>query len=211
MAFPSSPTNNQVAVINNVTYTYNSTNGAWKRSTITAGTDATINTLVIQSGTDSTSTTSGALQVTGGAGIAKNLYVGSTIYGTATQAKYADLAENYTADAKYEPGTVVHFGGAAEVTQCNEDGCKRVAGVVSTAPAYLMNSELQGDAVVAVALQGRVPVRVVGNVAKGDMLVAAGNGAARAEANPQLGQVIGKSLQDFNGVEGVIEVVVGRI
>lgn len=211
MAFPSSPTNNQVAVVNNVTYTYNSTNGAWKRQTLTAGTDANINSLVLQSATDSTSTTSGALQVTGGAGISKNLYVGSTIYGTATQAKYADLAENYASDADYEEGTVVHFGGTAEVSVCNEDGCKRVAGVVSTAPAYLMNSELASEYVVTVALVGRVPVRVIGAVAKGDMLVAAGNGAARAEANPQVGQVIGKALQDFNGTEGVIEVVVGRI
>jgi hypothetical protein len=73
-----------------------------------------------------------------------------------------------------------------------------------------MNSTLEGTKA-AVALQGRVPCKVVGTVAKGDMLVAAGNGRARAEADPKLGQVIGKSLENFSGGEGVIEVVVGRM
>jgi hypothetical protein len=81
----------------------------------------------------------------------------NTIFAKATSAQYADLAENYAADAVYEPGTVVHFGGLQEVTLCDEDMCRRVAGVVSTNPAYLMNGDLQGFAA-AVALQGRVPV-----------------------------------------------------
>lgn len=132
------------------------------------------------------------------------------ITATATSARYADLAENYAADAEIEPGTVVCFGGSAEVTTCNVDSCARIAGVVSTAPAYLMNNELAGVKA-AVALQGRVPVKVVGEVRKGDMLVSAGNGAARAEANPRIGTVIGKALEDFTGAEGVIEVVVGRV
>jgi len=133
----------------------------------------------------------------------------ATFYGTASQAKFADLAENYTADAEYEVGTVLEFGGDAEVTLAT-DGTRKLAGVVSTNPAYLMNSSLAGTKA-AVALQGRVPCKVVGTVAKGDMLVAAGNGCARAEADPKLGQVIGKSLENFNGTEGVIEVVVGRM
>jgi hypothetical protein len=132
------------------------------------------------------------------------------ITATATNARYADVAEYYTADAEYGPGTVVCFGGEAEVTQCNEEGSRKVAGVVSTNPAYLMNNELAGTRA-AVALLGRVPCRVVGKVAKGDMLVAAGNGAARAEADPKLGQVVGKALESFDGTEGVIEVVVGRM
>jgi len=132
------------------------------------------------------------------------------VFAKATTAQYADLAENYSGDAVYEPGTVVHFGGSQEVTLCDEDMCRRVAGVVSTNPAYLMNSHLQGIAT-PVALQGRVPCKVRGTVRLGDMMVSAGNGFARAEANPTLGSVIGKALADFDGIEGVIEVVVGRV
>jgi len=134
----------------------------------------------------------------------------NTIFAKATSAQYADLAENYSGDAVYEPGTVVHFGGSQEVTLCDEDMCRRVAGVVSTNPAYLMNSHLQGIAT-PVALQGRVPCKVRGTVRLGDMMVSAGNGFARAEADPMLGSVIGKALANFDGIEGVIEVVVGRV
>jgi len=130
--------------------------------------------------------------------------------GTATTARYADLAENYLGDVKYEAGTVVMFGGDAEVTLA-ADGTRRVAGVVSTNPAHLMNEGLQGETVVALALQGRVPCKVTGKIRKGDMLVAAGNGYARAEEDPKMGQVIGKALEDFDGESGVIEVVVGRM
>jgi hypothetical protein len=74
-----------------------------------------------------------------------------------------------------------------------------------------MNSGLQAEHRVAVALTGRVPTSVVGTVTKGDMMVATGHGQARAEANPILGTVIGKALEDFNGTEGMIEIVVGRL
>jgi hypothetical protein len=74
-----------------------------------------------------------------------------------------------------------------------------------------MNTSLTGDNVVALALQGRVPCKVQGTVRKGDMMVSAGNGQARAEANPRVGSVIGKALEDFDGLEGIIEVVVGRV
>jgi hypothetical protein len=134
---------------------------------------------------------------------------GVTFSGVSTTAKYADLAENYVADAEYAPGTVVEFGGEHEVTACTHDMCRRVAGVVSTDPAYLMNSELAAEHVVAVALQGRVPCRVTGTVRKGDLMVSAGNGCSRAEADPKVGTVIGKALADFDGTEGVVEVVVG--
>ena len=120
------------------------------------------------------------------------------------------MAEKYSSDAEYEPGTVVSFGGKAEVTLSTRDGDRRVAGVVTTAPAYLMNSELEGTSV-AIALQGRVPCKVTGKVAKGDMLIAAGQGYARADVNPIMGQMIGKALEDFDGVNGVIEVAVGRM
>jgi len=128
----------------------------------------------------------------------------TTFSGEATSAQYADLAENYTADTEIAPGTVVCFGGTAEVTTCNTDADTRVAGIVSTNPAYLMNSELDG---VAVALRGRVPCKVSGSIKKGDMLVSDGNGGARAEANPVLGSVLAKALEDSEG-DAVIEVVV---
>ena len=126
-------------------------------------------------------------------------------------ANYADLAEKYVADAAYEPGTVLMFGGDKEVTRCGADMCSRVAGVVSTNPAYLMNSGLEGEYTVELALTGRVPCKIVGPIKKGDMLVSAGDGRARAEHIPQIGSVIGKALEDFHGDHGVIEVVVGRV
>ena len=132
----------------------------------------------------------------------------TTFSGVSTTAKYADLAENYQADAEYAPGTVVHFGGEFEVTACDTDGCTSVAGIVSTNPAHLMNTGLEGANVVAVALNGRVPCQVQGIVAKGDLMVSAGNGRARAEANPKVGSVIGKALANSEG-DAVIEVVVG--
>jgi hypothetical protein len=133
----------------------------------------------------------------------------NTVFAKATSAQYADLAEKYTADAEYEPGTVVQFGGSAEVTLCVADGCSRVAGVISTNPSYIMNGTLEGAHVATVALTGRVPTKVTGAVHKGDLMVSAGNGVARAETNPQVGTVIGKALEDSNG-DAVIEVVVGR-
>ena len=130
---------------------------------------------------------------------------------TATSARYADLAERYTADSAYDPGTVLIFDGALEVTVSNQDASPKVAGVVSTDPAYLMNSDLQGTLTVALALTGRVPTKVVGPVHKGDMMVSTADGRARAESNPTMGTVIGKALEDFSGTEGTIEVVVGRL
>ena len=135
----------------------------------------------------------------------------NTVFAKATSAQYADLAEMYEADGHIEPGTVVMFGGSKEVTICGEDSSRRVAGVVSTNPSYIMNASLTAEHVVAVALQGRVPVKVTGSIRKGDMIVATGDGRGRAETNPAVGAVIGKALADFDGTDGVIEVVVGRV
>jgi len=132
----------------------------------------------------------------------------NTIFGKATTAQYADLAENYLGDAVYTSGTVLDFDGTQEVTLSTHDSSKRVAGVVSTSPAHLMNSTLDGAHVTAVALAGRVPTQVTGTIAKGDLMVSAGNGRARAEANPSTGTVIGKALENFSGGEGTIEIVI---
>lgn len=88
--------------------------------------------------------------------------------GTATSARYADLAEKYVADAHYEVGTVIAVGGTAEVTAADVDNAHSVLGVVSDKPAYLMNSDLEGGTVVA--LKGRVPVKLFGGCKKGDRL-----------------------------------------
>ena len=92
----------------------------------------------------------------------------NTFYGISTQAQYADLAENYQADSDYEPGTVVVFGGANEITVTDKHADHRIAGVVSTNPAYLMNAATPGT---PIALRGRVPIKVAGPVYKGDLLV----------------------------------------
>jgi hypothetical protein len=136
----------------------------------------------------------------------------STVFARATSAQYADLAENYASDAIYEPGTVVCFDGEAEITQCNTDMCVKVAGVVSTNPAYLMNSTETG---VPVALQGRVPCRVLGPVSQGDRVVSshiAGVAQALDPLQYQPGCIIGKALQAIDSTDiSVIEVVVGRL
>jgi hypothetical protein len=134
-----------------------------------------------------------------------------TITATATQAQYADLAEKYIPDAHHAPGTVMIFGGTKEVTAARDFMDRRIAGVVSTNPAYMMNSEQDGG--IYIALVGRVPCKVVGKIRKGDMLISSGApGVATAEKNPALGSVIGKALEDYDSqTVGVIEVVVGRI
>jgi len=132
---------------------------------------------------------------------------------TATQARYADLAEKYTSDQDYEPGTVVELGGEYEVTQTRRSRSTAIAGVVSTDPAYLMNNDLDG---ISVALIGRVPCKVVGTVRKGDMLISSDEpGHAQAYKdihNPPTGSVIGKAIENKdNDGPGVIEVLVGRL
>ena len=127
-------------------------------------------------------------------------------------ANYADLAENYTSDSDYASGTVLVFGGEAEVTQSHSSHDTRIAGVVSTNPAYLMNGAESG---IAVALQGRVPCCVLGPVSKGDRVVSshiAGVAQALDPAQYQPGCIIGKALQAINSTDiSTIEVVVGRL
>ena len=134
---------------------------------------------------------------------------------TAAAAQYSDVAEKYVGDAQYESGTVVIFGGDHEVTTTELTHDPRVAGVVSTAPAYLMNSHLEATYVIDLALTGRVPCKVKGVVAKGDLIVSsnvAGVATKLNSASYQVGCVIGKALEDKDTADvGVIEVVVGRL
>jgi hypothetical protein len=141
---------------------------------------------------------------------ASNLWWG-TFYGISTQAQYADLAENYVADANYSPGTVLVFGGACEVTVSTSSHDTRIAGVVSENPAYLMNAA-KGN--VSVALTGRVPCQVKGPVDKGTVLVSssiAGVAQMLNTAQYQPGCVIGKSLETIeDNMIKTIEIAVGR-
>ena len=134
----------------------------------------------------------------------------TTFNGEATSAQYADLAENFRPDTQYAPGTIGALGGVEEITAVNEELSSNVFGVVSSKPAYLMNSAQEGGAPVAVA--GRVPVRVIGMVNKGDRLVSAGNGIARAAQSDELinaFNVIGRALQNKNTIEeGTVEAFV---
>jgi cytoskeletal protein CcmA (bactofilin family) len=137
----------------------------------------------------------------------------ATIYGQATTARYADLAEMYVADATYEPGTVLCFGTTSEVTIAVGASNTKVAGVMSTQPAHLMNAGLTADYVAAVGLQGRVPCKVVGSISRGDMLTTSDiPGVATVATNPVLGSIIGKALENYSSAAvGVIEIVVGRL
>ena len=129
--------------------------------------------------------------------------------GSKLQATYADLAEKYIADAEYDPGTVLVFGGEHEVTISNSHDSHAVAGVVSTNPAYTMNSGCQGEHVVDLALQGRVPVKVHGPVAKGDLMVSGPNGHAVANNMARAGTIIGKSLENF--ISGNILIISNQV
>jgi hypothetical protein len=135
-----------------------------------------------------------------------------TMTARATSANYADLAEKYMADAIYETGTVVVFGGDAEVTVTDKHNDTRVAGVISEKPAHLMNSELVGVNAMIVGLTGRLPCKVLGKVKKGDILVtAAKKGYAVVNNSPLPGTIIGKSLENKEDLgEGLVEIVVGR-
>jgi hypothetical protein len=132
--------------------------------------------------------------------------------GTAITAQYADLAERFEADSSYPAGTVVALGGAKEITAAAEDLTEDVFGVVSTRAAFLMNGDAGNDQThPAVAVQGRVPVRVTGTVRKGDRLVSAGAGLARAAQRSEITafNVIGRSLQDKTSAgEGTVEAIV---
>ena len=172
-------------------------------------------TYAVTAGSTTTVTTGGTVTTTNlttGATATAGTITGNWSLATGSQlrATYADLAECYKADAYYEAGTVLEFGGMNEVTLAS-DSTNRVAGVVSTNPAYVMNSLCEGEYIVQLALQGRAPCKVRGNVRKGDMMVSGGDGFARPSASPLMGTVIGKSLEDFTGTSGVIEVAVGRL
>ena len=144
--------------------------------------------------------------------IGSNVNYFNRVFATATTALYADVAERFAADEYLEPGTVVELGGTAEITRSTEDLSENVFGVISTQAAYLMNGGAgEDDTHPPVAMTGRVPVKCVGTVRKGDRLVSAGDGVARAAQPGEATafNVIGRSLENKLSKElGTIEAIV---
>lgn len=136
----------------------------------------------------------------------------NTVFATATTALYADVAERFAADTVYQPGTVVELGGSAEITKSVQDLSENVFGVISTKAAFTMNHGAGSDEThPPVAMTGRVPVRVVGSVRKGDRLVSAGHGLARSAKPGEATafNVIGRALEDrLDAAEGMVEAIV---
>ena len=136
----------------------------------------------------------------------------NTIFAKATSALYADVAERFAADAVYSAGTIMELGGAKEITRAQEELSERVFGVISTQAAYLMNSGAGSDAThPPIAMTGRVPVQVIGKVYKGDRLVSAGAGMARAARAGEATafNVIGRALANKLDVDsGTVEAIV---
>jgi len=135
-----------------------------------------------------------------------------TVAGNQVNANYADVAERFAADEIYEAGTVVELGGDKEITRVTNDLSDKVFGVISTRAAYLMNSSAGSDEThPPVAMTGRVPVKVIGTINKGDRLVSAGNGFARAAQPGEATafNVIGRSLTaKLDAAEGTVEAIV---
>ena len=165
----------------------------------------TLTSLTVSGGITNANITTGANSTAGSMTGNWSLTAGSRLNAT-----YADLAEKYVADADYEAGAVLVFGGVHEVTLSTDHDSHRVAGVVSTNPAYTMNNDCAGAHVATIALQGRVPVKVHGPVAKGDLMVSGPDGRAVANNMARAGTILGKALENFEGGSGVIEVAVGR-
>ena len=170
--------------------------GTWTTNDISTGTSTLTTTKI----------TTGAAATTGTITGTWSLTTGSTLSAT-----YADLAEYYEADNSYEYGTVVMLGGDKEITIARGQGTTKVAGVISRNPAFIMNEKCKGIKL-AVALQGRVPCRVVGSIRKGDLLVVSMvSGVAMASTDPKAGSIIGKALGDYDSSRvGMLEVLVGK-
>jgi len=212
MAFPTSPSNGAQATVNNIVYQYDSTKNAWSRISVDA-TNGNVSCYSV-SATSSVTTVNIVKSGTSGVGdVGQTNNRFGTIYGVASSATYADLAERYLADQNYPHGHVVVFGGPYEITESTKSHDTAIAGVVSTSPAYLMN-EADPDGL-PIALQGRVPCKVKGPVKQGDLVVASdipGVAQRLNQAQYLPGCVIGKALNSIEDNEiHSIEVVVGRL
>jgi hypothetical protein len=168
-------------------------------------------------GSTTVNTAAGATAIVNGAGnavgnIGSSSSYFNTVFAQATTALYADVAERFASDEIYEPGTVVELGGSAEITRVQHDASDTVFGVISTRPAFTMNGGAgDNDTHPPVAMTGRVPVKVTGIVNKGDRLISAGNGVARAARPGEATSfnVIGRALTGKSTTEaGTVEAIV---
>ena len=180
---------------------------------LTGGLISATGTLTVNSGAGVTAIVNGASNAVGNIGSSTTYF--NRLFAQATTALYADLAEVYKSDAQYLPGTVLVFGGNQEVTVSTVSHDARIAGIVSTHPAHVMNSGLQSEFTVEVGLIGRVPCQVIGPISAGDRVVSS-NRAGVAErldmSKYQPGVIIGKAVESYSGTDvGTIEVVVGRL
>jgi len=145
----------------------------------------------------------------GSSGLKFDTIHANTFSGRASEANYADLAERFAADNVYTPGTLMALGGAEEITQVNEENTDDVFGVISSRAAYLMNAGAgNNETHPAIAITGRVPVRVIGEVRKGDRIISAGNGLAKAGTPDEITafNVIGRALENkYDSNEGLVE------
>ena len=133
--------------------------------------------------------------------------------GIAVEAEFADLAEMYRSDKMYEPGTLIKIGGESEVTIVSSEADPDIFGVVSTNPALLIGSRIGANETrVPVALKGRIPVRVIGSVKKGDKLVSSTvSGVARSmKSGDSIEAVLGRALENkTSSDEGTVEATIG--
>jgi len=174
------------------------------------GNVVTSGSFTVNTGGAATAIINGAGNAIGNIGSAGSYF--NRIFAQATTALYADVAERFAADDVYTPGTVVELGGSAEITKVKSDASSAVFGVISTRPAFTMNGGAgEDDTHPPVAMTGRVPVRVTGVVRKGDRLISAGDGIARA-AGPQEAtafNVIGRALVNKTDAGlGIVEAIV---
>jgi hypothetical protein len=159
-----------------------------------------------------TGASTGNLTITTGTLVAN---IEGNLTGTATAAQYSDVAERFAADTTYEPGTVVALGGAAEITAVNEEASDEVFGVISSLDqaAFKMNGGAGTDETHPyIAMTGRVNVKVIGTVNKGDRLISAsvpGYARAATKAECTAFNVIGRALtnKDVAGPGSVLAAV----
>jgi hypothetical protein len=168
------------------------------------------NSVTVNTAAGATAIVNGAGNAVGNIGSSSSYF--NKVFAQSTTALYADVAERFAADAIYEPGTVVELGGWAEITRVQNDASDTVFGVISTRPAFTMNGGAgEDDTHPPVAMTGRVPVKVTGIVNKGDRLISAGDGMARAAQPGEATSfnVIGRALssKSTTGV-GTVEAIV---
>jgi len=168
------------------------------------------NSVTVNTAAGATAIVNGAGNAVGNIGSSSSYF--NTVFAQATTALYADVAERFASDEIYEPGTVVELGGSAEITRVRHDASDSVFGVISTRPAFTMNGGAgDNDTHPPVAMTGRVPVKVMGIVNKGDRLISAGDGVARAAQPGEATSfnVIGRALSSKSTVEvGTVEAIV---